>query len=872
MKTRKLTTLIGLILVMAMVFSVAFSVVAFAEESTEDEPTLPVVNKLEALAVLGPSANNGYTSQTGDAPAYAYKETSAEDETNTNVFLRLTRGLTSATWSSFALITDVVTEAGIYKLGFDVRIPDDYVSNNFSVVMHGGTTMSANIIGNSKETFISAMTGEADEWGFRHIETSLNVPSSESHLKFMLNVSENAYIDVDNITLIKQVSDTTLGEENLEGTRNHSFEGFDFVAKSSVLQASPNWNNSFIAGGDANTATLITTPGEGSVLKLYNSNNGFASFVKDSYNAYTAGDYTVKVTVEAGSAFSSNNIGFRINKSGGKLVNDMQFENRSEILTDGTETVLTATFTLDDGYSDWTHFNMWCNNNNSANENNYLLIKKIEICKNDGVNLDTKGWLPSIGTSILTSGSWSSGWYLPAGSSNNIAVVEDGEAGNHVVKLTQKDASVPNNFISFTYALDASKYEAGHRYAVKLDVKAGSNFATNNLGVGFARTGGGTRVAEEIMPYEQITSAEWTTIYAILDIPEGAQMNGNMDIWLSGYTGSGTADENSYLLIDNLKIVTVSDPVWGDDLLTDKYDGTMEGMEEGTVPQLKEVPDYSDYYAHKMIQKGDFESFTEDFRFGTATQATQYWGSINVDAPGTIIKDGDNNLLKLKYDDNSTHTFASAFVMIDQDKLVDGNVYVLKFSYKLVGNPTHAKVSFISETNKDILCLDIDGMKTAGTYTTSGENVDVFACTITESELSEGWFDAVVPFTTNFKFQSLAASLRFLLYTGSNSALEMYVDNVDLTLYEEECTNHEDADGNYVCDKCGERLPIPTPTECDKHVDENGDGKCDVCGKDLPAKNNTLTIVLIVVGCVLVVGAAAAVTVVMLKRRKSGEK
>ena len=53
------------------------------------------------------------------------------------------------------------------------------------------------------------------------------------------------------------------------------------------------------------------------------------------------------------------------------------------------------------------------------------------------------------------------------------------------------------------------------------------------------------------------------------------------------------------------------------------------------------------------------------------------------------------------------------------------------------------------------------------------------------------------------------------------------------------CTDHVDADGNYICDKCEAELkqPMvpPSPKPCDEHKDEDGDLKCDDCGADVPA-------------------------------------
>ena len=56
---------------------------------------------------------------------------------------------------------------------------------------------------------------------------------------------------------------------------------------------------------------------------------------------------------------------------------------------------------------------------------------------------------------------------------------------------------------------------------------------------------------------------------------------------------------------------------------------------------------------------------------------------------------------------------------------------------------------------------------------------------------------------------------------------------------------HNDADGNGVCDKCGDEVAVTPPTECTEHKDENGDGKCDECGKTTgaPAGDGTVALV-----------------------------
>ena len=55
-------------------------------------------------------------------------------------------------------------------------------------------------------------------------------------------------------------------------------------------------------------------------------------------------------------------------------------------------------------------------------------------------------------------------------------------------------------------------------------------------------------------------------------------------------------------------------------------------------------------------------------------------------------------------------------------------------------------------------------------------------------------------------------------------------DNCGETMPEEECTQHVDADGDGKCDNCGTAMPDDGGDECTEHVDSDGDGKCDNCG------------------------------------------
>ena len=53
-------------------------------------------------------------------------------------------------------------------------------------------------------------------------------------------------------------------------------------------------------------------------------------------------------------------------------------------------------------------------------------------------------------------------------------------------------------------------------------------------------------------------------------------------------------------------------------------------------------------------------------------------------------------------------------------------------------------------------------------------------------------------------------------------------------IFGKECTEHVDADFDYICDNCGAELQEPEPPVCEEHKDEDGDEKCDVCGADVP--------------------------------------
>ena len=52
--------------------------------------------------------------------------------------------------------------------------------------------------------------------------------------------------------------------------------------------------------------------------------------------------------------------------------------------------------------------------------------------------------------------------------------------------------------------------------------------------------------------------------------------------------------------------------------------------------------------------------------------------------------------------------------------------------------------------------------------------------------------------------------------------------------FKKDCTEHVDANEDYLCDNCGAELERPQPPQCTEHKDEDGDEKCDVCGADVP--------------------------------------
>ena len=56
--------------------------------------------------------------------------------------------------------------------------------------------------------------------------------------------------------------------------------------------------------------------------------------------------------------------------------------------------------------------------------------------------------------------------------------------------------------------------------------------------------------------------------------------------------------------------------------------------------------------------------------------------------------------------------------------------------------------------------------------------------------------------------------------------------------FEQECTEHVDADSNNVCDNCQAPLEPQNPP-CTEHKDTNGDYKCEHCGADMPKPSCT---------------------------------
>lgn len=804
MKHGKLTKVFCIVLALVLATSIC-GVVAFAEETNT-----------VLWTVLKTNGENFFT-QTGDAPAHVYKETKGDAE---NKFIRITAGDSGKQWGSFGINTDALSTAGTYRIEFDARIPETYSSNNFFIAAYM-PNVSKTLAG-GKDAMQAIMTGEADEWGFKHVAAELTIESDGATvLKFGLNCLNGNYIDIDNVAVYKRISDVTLGTENLAGA-NCDFE--EFVEKGGSKTLAANWDNyPYRAAADANTASLVYLTETSAGVRLNSDTVHFASFIKDSVNNYAAGEYTARVTIVADEGFTTNNIGFSINKNEGKVAENIPLTGT--ITPDGhTESVLTGTYTLTEAYAAWTHFNMWCN---ILTAGKGIIVTKIEILNSDNVNIDTLGDLSKISipaTETLTGlvgGSWSHGYYVSAADAATTTIVKDGD--DVVLKLAPKGEG--EKFTAVTKSVDVTKLEAGKTYALKLAVKGGSAFSTNNFGFGLWTKDNGR--IESSIGFAAITTDESTAI-GFITIPSNVELTGNLDIWLSN---NRVNDDNNYLLVDDIEIVSVSDAVFGNDLIKGEADesiGSMEQIKYEQQPAKKETPSVDGLYKTLLFKQGDFETYEEGFAFGEANANTAYWGSVNLDAPAKIVSVDGSKVAKLAWDGNDNHRYSSMYILTDPDEMqTEGAVFELTYSYKLVGTTGLANVAFIGATNSSDFCMDLDAVSAAGTYYTSGVNLDVYAYTVTASA-TDGWYDVKLVFKPNMGLLMRANSVRFLLDTAKNNDIEMYVDNVNLALYEEECTHHVDANADGKCDKCG------TTLECVNHVDNDNDGKCDVCGKQLP--------------------------------------
>ena len=781
---------------------------AFAEEST-----------LELWAALTADGTDYFT-QTGDAAAQVYKESKGEQS---NKFIRITAGNSGKQWGSFGLNTDVLATAGQYRVEFDARIPEDYNSDNFYIAAYF-PTVSKTLAG-SKEA-LTAIMGEANEWGFRHIVAELDVTESgASVLKFGLNCANGSYIDIDNVAVYKRTSDVSYGTENLAGA-NCDFE--EFMEKGGSKTLTDSWDNyPFRAAADAGTASLVYLTDTSAGVRLNRETTGFASFVKDSVKGYAAGTYTARVTLIADSGFTTDNIGCRINKNGGTLANNISLTGA--ITADGkTESVLTGTYTVE-AYADWTHFNMWCNITTAGKG---LTITKIEILNAEGNNIDTLGDLSKISvpsTETLTglvSKGWAHGYYVPESDFATTSIVKDGD--DIVLKMAPSGSGIA--FTSVTKSVDTTKILPGKTYAIRLSVKGGANFATNNFGFGLWTNNMGR--IESTISYAGISATE-SVVSGLITIPANAILMGNMDIWLSN---NGITDADNYLLVDDIEIVAVSDATFSADLIKGDDEtsvGAMEHIEYVQQPTLRETPSVDGLYKAMLFKQGDFETYDEGFTFGEANAYTAYWGSVNLDAPGKVVKDGTNKVAKIAWDGNTNHRYSSMYILTDPDEMAtEGAVFELTFSYKLTGNSALANVAFIGASNSSDFCMDLDAVKGAGTYYTSGANMDIYRYYVTESDV-EGWFNVRLVFKANIGLKMRSNSVRFLLDTAQNNDNALYIDNVNLALYEAECTHHVDENADAKCDKCNATL------ECTNHVDANNDGKCDICGKQLPCTEHT---------------------------------
>lgn len=193
------------------------------------------------------------------------------------------------------------------------------------------------------------------------------------------------------------------------------------------------------------------------------------------------------------------------------------------------------------------------------------------------------------------------------------------------------------------------------------------------------------------------------------------------------------------------------------------------------------------YYEDKnLVVNGDFEKFDEGTKF-SETQLEGAWGSVSLDNPGRIVKDGDNKVASIgKNDESDAKNYSSMFLMTPDD-LTIGDLVRFQYDYKLTisDDPTtYTEINscFVGGANVSYYKLDLSKVNYDDSYvTTSGAESAHYA--FKKEVLPNGYTRVTLDFQV-MQDKIQWNSVRWL-FTPHKVGDTLYVDNVNIKFLSE---------------------------------------------------------------------------------------
>lgn len=197
-------------------------------------------------------------------------------------------------------------------------------------------------------------------------------------------------------------------------------------------------------------------------------------------------------------------------------------------------------------------------------------------------------------------------------------------------------------------------------------------------------------------------------------------------------------------------------------------------------------PSKTYYESKNYVVNGDFTKFDDGTTF-SEEQLEGAWGSVSLDNPGHIVKDGDNKVAAIgKINDRDNKNYSSMFLMTPDDITI-GDLIRFEYDYKLtISDPadTYTEINscFVGGANQSYYKIDLSKLGFDSSYnSTSGVEAAHYGFKATT--LENGYTHVSLDFqVTSDKIQW--NSVRWL-FTPHNQGDALYVDNVAIKFLSE---------------------------------------------------------------------------------------